>query len=148
MSQAVEVVNCRDPKRLIPHRIFGVLGLLHWSSGLVFVVIGLCLKWTYAILPAVWFCIGFLWVNAAHLTVADYRYEYKGGRLHIKRIKFGRAKEIAAIDLSTATFEECDDAILATTETPTLWVNNGQQHYALTASPYFAALCKGELDVS
>ena len=144
----VELVTCRDRRRLLPHRIFGLLGLFHWMSGLVFIVIGLCLKWTYAILPAVWFCIGFLWVNAAHLCVADYRYEYRDGRLVIYRIKFGRAKKIASLDLRECTFEECEGADEATTETPTMWVNHGQQHYALTASPFFAALCKGELDVS
>ena len=148
MTQAVEVVTCRDPRRLLPHRIFALLGLFHWMSGLVFIVIGLCLKWTYAILPAVWFCIGFLWVNAAHLSVADYRYEYRDGLLVIKRIKFGRAKVMATLNLAQCTFEQSEDAEHATTETPNLWVNQGQKRYALTASPYFAALCKGELDVS
>lgn len=148
MTKAVEVVKCQDPKRLAPFKVFAFFGLLHWLSGLIFIVIGLIIYWTYAIIPAIWFCIGFLWVNAAHLMVADYRYEYDDGSLIIKKIKFGRTKTLAKLDLAECTFDVDTKADYVTTERPNLWVNGPNKHYALTASPYFAALCKGELDVS
>ena len=143
-----EVSRCQDPAKRIPYRIFAFLGLLHWVSGLVFVVIGLIIYWTYAILPAVWFAVGFLWVNAAHWMVTDYRYDYRDGSLSIYKIKFGAKKLLVDLPMKECTFEKADGVVKVCNDTPNMWVNYQNKCYALEVSPYLSAVCKGEIDVS
>lgn len=132
--------------RSVAAKVFYWLGIVHFTTGLILIIVAACIYWTWLLLPLLWFCMGFVYGSIANAMMIDYRYTYDHGRLLVYR-KHRCGKEKSVIDWPTDSLQWTIDVPCKamTTGRINAVACMGEQKVGLTLDTYLLALLKGEI---